>query len=314
MTDTCGSYRTHGGCSDILMSEVLGESAGAFCVKMCVAAILGCATGIQREFGYTVGHFFTGEPLAPSPVRRAGLRTHMLVALGACLFSEASWSLFSVPVPAQATVDGERTAFVSGTFNYDTSRVAAQIVSGIGFLGAGTIHKSGDAVFGLTTAASLWTTAAVGTHVGGPNQKDPYFLAPTFATVLIVVTLQALIHLENVVHMANRKRTGRHQRASCVCAVFLHQDPGACVRCVLMSSPRSILKYPITTQSPSHRPTSHPGLWSKLSRPAWGKSSASAPPSGANPPSTNSRPTITRPTRGTSSSATTRTRRSGSWR
>ena len=314
MTDTCGSYRTHGGCSDILVSEVLGESAGAFCVKMCVAALLGCAIGAQREFCYVIGHLFTGEPLAPSPVRRAGLRTHMLVALGACLFSEASWSLFSVPVPAQATIDGERTAFVSGTFNYDTSRVAAQIVSGIGFLGAGTIHKSGDAVFGLTTAASLWTTAAVGTHVGGPNQKDPYFLAPTFATVLVVVTLQALIHLENAVHMANRKRTGRHQRASCVCAVFLHQDPGACVRCVLMSSPRSILKYPITTQSPSHRPTSHPGLWSKPSRPAWAKSSASAPPSGANPPSTNSRPTITRPTRGTSSSATTRTRRSGSWR
>ena len=267
MADTCGSYRTNGDCGDILMSEVLGESAGAFCVKMCVAALLGCVVGIQREFGYLIGHFFTGEPLAPSPVRRAGLRTHMLVALGACLFSEASWSLFSVPVPAQATVDGERTAFVSGTFNYDTSRVAAQIVSGIGFLGAGTIHKSGDAVFGLTTAASLWTTAAVGTHVGGPNQKDPYFLAPTFATLLIVVTLQALIHLENVVHMANRKRTGRHQRASCVCAVFPHQDPGACVRSVVESVETRVGKVvsvgaavgckPTASQPPPHDNTSN---------------------------------------------------------
>lgn len=53
--------------------------------------------------------------------------------------------------------------------------VAAQVVSGIGFLGAGTIYKSGDQVYGLTTAASLWTTAAVGMHVGGSNQKDKYF-------------------------------------------------------------------------------------------------------------------------------------------
>ena len=179
----------------------------------------------------------------------------MLVALGACLFSEASWSLFSVPVPAQATVDGERTAFVSGTFNYDTSRVAAQIVSGIGFLGAGTIHKSGDAVFGLTTAASLWTTAAVGTHVGGPNQKDPYFLAPTFATVLIVVTLQALIHLENVVHMANRKRTGKAPTR--ILRLRGVSPPGSrrVRRCVLMSSP---VPYSNTQSPPNHLRTAQP--------------------------------------------------------
>ena len=54
------------------------------------------------------------------------------------------------------------------------TRVAAQIVSGIGFLGAGTIYKSGDQVYGLTTAASLWTTAAVGMHVGRDRPRRPH--------------------------------------------------------------------------------------------------------------------------------------------
>ena len=106
---------------------------------------------------------------AVAPVRRAGLRTHVLVALGSCLFTDASWSAFAVPVPARV----KNAPFVAGTFNYDTARVAAQVVSGVGFLGAGTIWRSSfgsggdsdskgsrDEVYGLTTAASLWTTAS----------------------------------------------------------------------------------------------------------------------------------------------------------
>ena len=69
-------------------------------------------------------------------------------------------------------------------------------------------------MFGLTTAASLWTTAAVGMHVGGANQKDPYFLTPAFATALIVVTLQALVHLETRLHKASQSWTTRHQSAT----------------------------------------------------------------------------------------------------
>lgn len=212
----CGAY---GGasCDAVLMSVVLTESTGAFAVKCLVAVALGAVIGAQREFSPYLGMFLArARHTAVAPVRRAGLRTHVLVALGACLFTEASWSAFAVPVPAQVASG----PFVAGTFNYDTSRVAAQVVSGIGFLGAGTIWRSsfgsGDAktfsgardeVYGLTTAASLWTTAAVGMHCGGANQKDAYFAGPVFATALVVITLQALVHVELAAHARAFTRT-----------------------------------------------------------------------------------------------------------
>ena len=199
------------------MSSVLTESFLSFAVKCLVAVCLGAVIGAQREFSPYLGMFLVrARRTAVAPVRRAGLRTHVLVALGACLFTEASWSAFAVPAPAQF----QNVPFVAGAFNYDTSRVAAQVVSGIGFLGAGTIWRSSfgtgdgsksggnrDEVYGLTTAASLWTTAAVGMHCGGANQKDKYFAGPVFATALVVITLQALVHAELAVHAMAFDRT-----------------------------------------------------------------------------------------------------------
>jgi uncharacterized membrane protein YhiD involved in acid resistance len=213
---SCGAYRG-ASCDAILMSSVLTESFLSFAVKCLVAVCLGAVIGAQREFSPYLGMFLVrARRTAVAPVRRAGLRTHVLVALGACLFTEASWSAFAVPAPAQF----QNVPFVAGAFNYDTSRVAAQVVSGIGFLGAGTIWRSSfgtgdgsksggnrDEVYGLTTAASLWTTAAVGMHCGGANQKDKYFAGPVFATALVVITLQALVHAELVVHAMAFDRT-----------------------------------------------------------------------------------------------------------
>lgn len=214
---TCGAYKGST-CDTILMSTVMTETTGMFCLRCVVAATLGGVIGAQREFSPYIGMFLLrAKHTAVAPVRRAGLRTYVLVALGACLFTEASWSAFAVAVPTQiGTGDGtnQGTPFVAGTFNYDSARVAAQVVSGVGFLGAGTIWRSSfgaggggggrctvrDEVFGLTTAASLWATAAVGMHVGGANQKDSYYLGPLFATFLIVVTLQILVHVEIVAH------------------------------------------------------------------------------------------------------------------
>ena len=99
----------------------------------------------------------------------AGLRTHMLVGLGACLFTLLSIHAF--PGPG------------------DSARVAAQIVSGIGFLGAGTIIQRRRSVHQLTTAASIWATAAVGMAVGA----GAWFLAVA-ATLAIWVVL-AIIRL-----------------------------------------------------------------------------------------------------------------------
>jgi putative Mg2+ transporter-C (MgtC) family protein len=78
--------------------------------------------------------------------RQAGLRTHMLVCLGACLITQ--------------------TSILMAHNQDDRTRIAAQIVTGIGFLGAGTIFRSGNSVRGLTTAAGLWTVAGIGMAIG----------------------------------------------------------------------------------------------------------------------------------------------------
>lgn len=100
-------------------------------VRLAVAAAFGMAIGVERELRE----------------QAAGLRTHMLVAVGSCLFTIVSAYGFQGP-------------------DVDPSRVAAQIVTGIGFLGAGAILREGLSVRGLTTAASLWIVAAVGMAVG----------------------------------------------------------------------------------------------------------------------------------------------------
>jgi putative Mg2+ transporter-C (MgtC) family protein len=97
----------------------------------------------------------------------AGLRTHMLVAVGACLF----------------TIVG---AYGFGSAS-DPSRVAAQVVTGIGFLGAGAIIREGVSVRGLTTAASLWVVAAAGTAVG-----LGLYWATGVATFITLISLWAL--------------------------------------------------------------------------------------------------------------------------
>jgi putative Mg2+ transporter-C (MgtC) family protein len=105
----------------------------------------------------------------------AGFRTHMLVALGSCVFTVISAYGFGALV-------GER-----GYVRVDPSRIAAQIVTGIGFLGAGVIFRQGLTVRGLTTAASLWVTAALGMAVGAGA-----YLVAGVGTAIAVLTIVAL--------------------------------------------------------------------------------------------------------------------------
>lgn len=114
-------------------------SEGELVLRLLIAGALAGLLGVEREL--------TEQP--------AGMRTHILVGLGAALFAIVSAYGFQPVVshsPRNVTVD--------------VSRVTAGIVSGIGFLGAGAILKYGASIRGLTTAASLWVTAAVGTAVG----------------------------------------------------------------------------------------------------------------------------------------------------
>ena len=107
-------------------------------IRLIGAAVLGSMIGLERE----------------RLLWAAGIRTHMLVCVGSCLIMIVSQYGFSNILTYEHAV-------------LDPSRIAAQVVSGIGFLGAGAILARGEIVKGLTTAASIWTVAAIGLAVGG---------------------------------------------------------------------------------------------------------------------------------------------------
>lgn len=105
--------------------------------------------------------------------RPAGLRTHVLVGVGACLFMLLSLSMTEL--------------------GGDPGRIAAQVVTGIGFIGAGTIWLRGDVIRGLTTAASIWATAAVGMLIGAG-----WYSLSIVASLAVFAVLTALRHLERM--------------------------------------------------------------------------------------------------------------------
>ncbi|HEX7197514.1 MAG TPA: MgtC/SapB family protein [Candidatus Limnocylindria bacterium] len=125
-------------------------------VRLVVALLLGAVIGWERE-------------LQRMP---AGFRTHALVALGAAIFTVVSAYAFTGPLS-------------------DPTRIAAQIVSGVGFLGGGAILHYGGTVRGLTTAASLWAVAAVGMAAGAG-----LFVVATVSAVLVIVALEVFQRLE----------------------------------------------------------------------------------------------------------------------
>lgn len=114
-------------------------------IRLILAVILGLVIGFERERAH----------------KPAGLRTHMLVCLGSCLFT-----------------------IVSLRFSLDPARIAAGIVAGIGFIGAGAIIAEREKIVGITTAASLWVTSAIGLALG----IGDYILA-VMATALTVLIL-----------------------------------------------------------------------------------------------------------------------------
>lgn len=130
-----------------------------YILRIFIAAILGGLIGLEREWR----------------AKEAGFRTHFLVAMGSALFMIVSAYGFS-------------DAVYNDLQRWDVSRVAAQVVSGIGFIGAGTIifRKSENIVSGLTTAAGLWVVAAIGLACGGGMYK-----LATASTLLVLIGLEA---------------------------------------------------------------------------------------------------------------------------
>lgn len=109
--------------------------------------------------------------------RAAGLRTHILVCVGSTLIMLTSLYIFDIYKDKIAV---------------DPSRIAAGVITGIGFLGAGTIIRYGEEIRGLTTAASLWVVAALGLAVG-----CGFYVAAIATTVIVLLTLMFLRRLEN---------------------------------------------------------------------------------------------------------------------
>lgn len=128
-------------------------------LRIAFAAVLGGLIGLEREYRS----------------KEAGFRTHFLVALGAALFMIVSAYGFSDVQMTEA-------------HRWDVSRIAAQVVSGIGFIGAGTIifRKSENVVSGLTTASGLWVVAAIGLACGGGM-----YLVATVSTLLVLAGFEA---------------------------------------------------------------------------------------------------------------------------
>jgi putative Mg2+ transporter-C (MgtC) family protein len=139
------------------MRESVTISWSVVLLRLVIAAGLGAAIGLERELRE----------------REAGLRTHTLVSVGSALFTLVSAYGFN--------------EFVRSGQAVDPTRIAAQIVTGIGFIGAGAIIRQGLSIHGVTTAATLWVVAAIGIAAGAG-----YYAAAAIATALVIVLLEPL--------------------------------------------------------------------------------------------------------------------------
>jgi putative Mg2+ transporter-C (MgtC) family protein len=130
-------------------------------VKVALSAVLAGAVGLEREL--------TGKP--------AGLRTHMLIAVGSALLTDLSLQIGPL--------------FAGGSTAWDPGRIASQIVPGVGFICAGTILQARGTVHGLTTAAGLWMASAIGMAVGAT-----FYAQAVIGTVAVLIILAALRPVE----------------------------------------------------------------------------------------------------------------------
>ena len=135
-----------------------------FIVRVTSAVLFGFCIGLERELTN----------------KYAGLRTHIMVALGACIFTLIS--IYGFPTFA----DGDNVIISQATGIRDTGRVAAQVVTGIGFIGAGTVLRNGPIVLGLTTAATLWIAASIGMACGA-GMYDIAFAGTLLAIIVLVI-------------------------------------------------------------------------------------------------------------------------------
>ena len=140
-------------------------------LRIVVAIAIGTIIGVEREYKN----------------RPAGMRTHVLVCLGACTVALLESSFIA---------DVTNGTAVSSAITYNFGRLSAQVISGIGFLGAGTIFTAQRKIVGLTTAASLWCVACLGLAVG----YGYYFIAAVgcVCVIAVLMVMQRIVHVNTV--------------------------------------------------------------------------------------------------------------------
>ena len=153
--------------NELLLGDLSLQMNLDFCLRMLLSCLCGAAIGVERS-----RHF-----------KEAGVRTHIIVCVGAALVMIVSkYGFVDLTLPDGSAFPGTRGA--------DPARVAAQVVSGISFLGAGVIFKREGLIRGLTTAAGIWVTAAIGLAVGAGMM-----LVGLFAALIVCILQYLMQHL-----------------------------------------------------------------------------------------------------------------------
>ncbi len=170
--------------------DLLAQSSNMmFCLIL--SLILGFVLGLEREFAN----------------KWAGLRTHILVCVGSCVFTILSIVAFPVLM-----ADG-------ATSTRDSARIAAQILTGIGFIGGGTVLRHGSSIYGLTTASTLWAAAAIGMACG----SGMYALASVTTILSVAVLILIRIFEKNFVSKFSIKPV-RRLKVSITCPVSVSDE------------------------------------------------------------------------------------------
>ena len=159
-------------------------------IRVLFSVVLGFVIGFEREI----------------TSKFAGLRTHILVCVGSCVFT-----ILSIFVFPTVSAGGNPVAFG------DPARIAAQVLTGIGFIGGGTVLRHGSSVFGLTTAATLWTTASIGMAAGCGSL--------VLAVISTIITMIVLILIRKLETGILRKFTQKTATIRATLIVDIQQVP-----------------------------------------------------------------------------------------
>ncbi len=165
-----------------MIENILNSTGFIIFERVLMAVLLGFSIGLEREMTN----------------KYAGLRTNILVCVGACVFTILS--IYGFPTFA----DGDNVLVSNATGIRDTSRVAAQVVTGIGFIGGGAVLRHGATIFGLTTAATLWIAASIGMACG-----TGMFGLAVISTVLSIIVLVSVRMFEKNVLVTSTKNLKR---------------------------------------------------------------------------------------------------------